>query len=173
MTATTWVLDDMRAAGPETRLGTVWQMVSDRVMGGVSDGQLHKETIAGRRAIRLAGTVRLENNGGFLQARLDLAPDDGLLDARGWTGIELDVRGDGGAYKLHLKTADLARPWQSYRHGFTAAPAWRTLRLPFAGFAAHRTEVPLDLARLRRLGLVAIGEARTVEVALAGLRLYV
>jgi hypothetical protein len=172
MSAGDRVLDDMAADGLQSTLGPAWRAVSDRVMGGVSDGALRKESVAGRAAIRLTGTVSLANNGGFVQASLDLAAQGGTLDARGWTGLELEVLGDGGSYKLHLKTADLPRPWQSYRQSFTATGDWRSVRLPFAGFAPHRTEAPLDLARLRRLGLVAIGEERAVDVALAGLRLY-
>jgi hypothetical protein len=172
MNTGTGLLDDMGRDGLGSALGPAWRAVSDRVMGGVSTGTLRKETVAGRPAIRLTGTVSLANNGGFLQASLDLAKDGGLLDVRGWTGLDLDVLGDGGHYKLLLKTADLPRPWQSYRQDFTAAGDWRTVRLPFAGFTAHRTDAPLDLARLRRLGLVAIGEEREVDVALAGLRLY-
>ncbi|RPH72296.1 MAG: CIA30 family protein, partial [Hyphomicrobiales bacterium] len=38
-------------------------------------------------------------------------------------------------------------------------------------FTAHRTEIPLDLRRLRRLGLVAIGRAFAADLALAHLRL--
>jgi len=149
-----------------------WALVSDAVMGGVSSGTLLRETLDGRAALRLRGAVRLENNGGFLQMAADLAPGGGLLDARGWDGLRLTVRGNGATYGVHLRTDGLARPWQSYRAQFATAPLWQTVDLRFADFAPHRTETPLDIARLRRIGIIAIGAAFEADVALADLRLF-
>ncbi len=166
------VIDDLTRPFPQTALGTRWELVSDTVMGGISRGDLWRETVAGRPALRLTGAVRLENNGGFLQMAMDLAPGGAILDASDWAGLELDVFGNGESYGVHLRSDAVTRPWQSWRQGFTAAPAWQTLRLPFAGFVPHRIDRPLDVARLRRLGLVAIGRAFSADLALAGLRLY-
>lgn len=168
----TAILDDLSRPHPETPLGTRWALVTDGVMGGVSDGRLRREEVAGRPALRLTGTVRTENNGGFVQMALDLAPDGGVLDARGWSGLEVDLLGNGAEYGVHLRTDAVARPWQSWRHPMTAAPAWTTLRLGFGDFAPHRIAAALDTARLRRLGLVAIGGAFAADVALGGLRLW-
>jgi hypothetical protein len=44
--------------------------------------------------------------------------------------------------------------------------------LPFAAFAAHRTEVPLRLERLHRIGLVAIGRAFEADLAIASLAFF-
>jgi hypothetical protein len=166
------ILDDLSCPFPDTPLGTRWAVITDAVMGGVSTGALRRETVQGRPALRLTGTVRLENNGGFVQMATDLSPGGGVLDAQGWEGLELDMLGNGAEYAVHLRTDAVTRPWQSWRQGFAAGPAWRTLRLPFAGFAPHRIAGPLDPARLRRLGLVAIGRAFEADLALAGLRLY-
>jgi hypothetical protein len=165
------IIDALDQPHPRATNGADWELIADRVMGGVSTGAMARETVAGRVALRMRGTVSLENNGGFLQMALDLAPG-GHVDARGWSGIELDVLGDGERYNLHLRTADVIRPWQSYRAEFTATPEWRSVRLPFTAFEAHRIDAPLDLSRLRRLGVVAIGRAFTVDVALAGARFY-
>lgn len=146
-------------------------MVTDGVMGGQSMGRLSREVLDGRRALRLQGRVSLENNGGFLQMAVDLAAS-GSLDARAFSGIALTVQGNGEVYGLHLRTSDLTAPWQSYRQSFTATREWQTLTLPFAGFAPHRTTTPLNLAHLRRLGLIAIGRAFEVDLALADIRLY-
>ena len=170
--AETLVLDDLSRPFPETPLGTRWGLVTDTVMGGVSQGRLTREAVAGRSALRLRGDVRLENSGGFVQMALDLAPGGGVLDARGWTGLALEVCGNGAAYGAHLRTDTVTRPWQSWRHPFPTAPQWHSLRLPFAAFAAHRIEGALQPGRLRRLGLVAIGRAFEADLALADLRLY-
>jgi Complex I intermediate-associated protein 30 (CIA30) len=42
-------------------------LFTDRVMGGVSNGTMVRETVAGRPAIRMRGDVSLENNGGFVR----------------------------------------------------------------------------------------------------------
>lgn len=69
-------------------------------------------------------------------------------------------------------TTDLDRPRQSYRLEFPVRPEWQSLRLPFADFVPHRTDAPFNLARLRRLGIVAIGRAFTADLALSGVRFY-
>jgi len=169
--ADTLLIDEFAVAGGPSRLGTPWRLVTDGVMGGVSAGGLSLTQIDGRRAQCLRGEVRLENNGGFVQAALDLAPKRDL-DASAYSGIRLLVRGNGEAYNLHLKTADLLLPWQSYRSTFPTGPEWREIRLPFGGFEPHRTGVPLNAGHLRSLGLVAIGRAFAAELCVAEIGLY-
>jgi hypothetical protein len=170
------IIDDLSDPAGLSALGIRWQLVTDQVMGGVSQGTLTRETVAGRPALVMRGDVRLENNGGFIQMALDLArpeaPGSGTLDARNWRGLEIDVYGARQSYGLHLRTTDLDRPWQSYRQEFAVQPEWQTLRLPFAEFMPHRTEAPLELSRLRRLGIVAIGRAFLADLALGGIRFY-
>ena len=172
MTATPGLIDDFLREHPETAIGTRWQLLSDAVMGGVSAGRMARTEHAGRHAIRMQGEVSLENNGGFLQIALDLAPDGGSFDASGFTGVAIVVAGNGEEYGLHLRTSELTRPWQSYRTSFVARPDWQDIRFPFAGFVAHRTETPLNLRLLRRLGIVAIGRAFAADVAVGGLHFY-
>lgn len=162
-----FVIDLLDQPFPLASIGTRWQFLTDGVMGGVSRGDLRRAEIAGRPANVMEGDVSLENNGGFIQMALDLAPGGGHFDARGYSGIHFDVLGNDAAYGLHLRTSDLEAPWQSYRQGFEAKPQWQTIMLPFDGFVPHRTAKPLDLAKLRRLGLVAIGRAFHAELALA------
>jgi hypothetical protein len=166
------IIDDLSRAAPEASIGTSWQLFTDQVMGGVSTGTMSRELVGGRLAIRMLGDVRLENNGGFVQLALDLSPDAGVVDASAWSGIELDLYGDDQEYGMHLRTSDLTRPWQSYRQSFRVLPEWQTIRLPFAGFSPYRTEIPLDLRRLRRLDLAAIGRAFSADLAIGGLRFF-
>jgi len=146
-----------------------WEAVTDRVMGGVSNAALAREELDGRTAVVLRGTVSLENNGGFIQMARDLGAGR-RFDASGYTAIALDLMGDGGAWGARLRTDGLTRPWQSYAQGFEAPIAWTTVTLPLRGFEPHRTDAPFDPARLRRLGLIAIGEARDAWLALSGWR---
>ena len=166
------IIDDLRFDPPRAVTGNGWALVSDRVMGGVSAGCMTRETVAGRDAIRMTGGVSLENNGGFLQVALDLGDAGGEVDARDWTGIRLEVFGNDQIYNLHLRTSDIRRPWESYRQSFRAPATWTSVNLPFYGFIPHRTERPLNLARLRRIGIVAIGREFEADIAIADIRFY-
>jgi hypothetical protein len=170
MPATTAIIDDLSCEPPIAAIGSNWQLLTDQVMGGVSKGTMVRDAVAGRAAIRMRGDVSLENNGGFVQIALDLSPDGAVFDASAWSGIEIDVFGNGEEYGVHLRTDALTRPWQSYRQIFTADAEWRTVQLPFLRFVPHRTDVLLDTHRLRRIGVVAIGRPFSCDLALGGLR---
>jgi hypothetical protein len=172
MTAALEVIDDLRFEPPMAVTGNRWVLVSDRVMGGASAGTMSRELVAGRDAIRMRGDVSLENNGGFLQVALDLGEAGNDVDASRWTGIGIDVFGNDQIYNLHLRTSDLQRPWESYRQGFHALPNWTTVHLPFSEFAPHRTERPLRLERLRRIGIVAIGREFEADLSISDIRFY-
>ena len=155
----------------DERAGDGWRFVADGVMGGMSSGRLAADEIDGRSCLRLQGQVRLENNGGFIQGALEV-PDKVREQAPAYTGIVLDVYGNGEQYNLHLRTRDLWLPWQSYRSTFTAGPQWQTLYLPFAGFEPYRTGKALDITRLKRIGIVAIGRAFAADVCIGRIGLY-
>ena len=144
-----------------------WDYVADSVMGGVSRGQAGPAQIAGRAAMRLTGAVSTDNGGGFIQMAFDLAEEAG-----GWTGLELDVCGNGERYDLRLRTTRLTRAWQSFRTDFVAPPKWATIKVPFDTLTAHRTDATFIAAELRRVGVVAVGREFTVDVAVSGVRLY-
>jgi len=165
------ILDDRSSGTLSATNGASWRAITDTVMGGLSSGNLIPTVIEGRDCLRLTGQVSLENNGGFVQASLDLS-EAGLLDASAYTGIEIEVFGNGEFYNLHLRTDDTRIVWQSYRASFQAQPNWQTTRLPFDRFQPHRIDKPLDKSKLRRLGVVAIGREMQADVCIALLSLY-
>ena len=57
----------------------------------------------------------------------------------------IDVYGNDETYNLHLRTADLWLPWQSYRATFQAPASWQTVQLPFVEFSPYKTSKALDL----------------------------
>ena len=165
------LIDDASSDDLLSALGTSWRSVSDRVMGGVSVAELTRETVQGKRCLRLTGPVRLDNNGGFIQASLELAPAGGTLDLSRFSAMHLLVRGNDERYSVHLRTADVYRPWQSYRAHFHASERWQEVVLPLSAFEPHRIEVPLDLRRVRRLGIVAIGREFVADLAVTRIEL--
>ena len=50
------VIDDLSSDDLVATIGTRWQLVTDRVMGGVSNGTLVGETVSRRPALRMRGT---------------------------------------------------------------------------------------------------------------------
>jgi hypothetical protein len=165
------ILDDRSSKTLLANNGCQWRAISDTVMGGTSSVQLVSTEVCGRTCLRLTGEVSLENNGGFVQASLDLS-EKGLLDASKFSGIEVDVLGNSQTYNLHLRTEDTKIVWQSYRASFNAAQNWQTIRLSFDSFIPHRIDVPLDTSRLRRLGAVAIGRTMQADICISRLALY-
>jgi len=166
------LIDDFSRNDLVSNLGTQWRSVSDKVMGGVSAASITNNTILDRSCLRLTGRVSLGNDGGFVQASLDLAPEGGGLDASGFTGVRIVARGNDEKYSVHLRTPDNVRPWQSYRAHFIAGAQWESFELPFSHFVPHRLEAALDITRLRRIGLVAIGRAFDADLSVSELSLY-
>jgi hypothetical protein len=171
MTDDLLIVDDRHSGDYRSTLGTSWRLITDGVMGGMSDGQLTIDRIADRPCLRLRGDVRLENNGGFVQAALDLEATP-AQHASGYEGLLLDVYGNDEDYNLHLRTAAVWLPWQSWRASFRAPAGWQTVRLPFADFEPYRITSALDREQLERIGIVAIGRAFRADLCVARVALY-
>jgi hypothetical protein len=168
---TTLVIDDRSSGDYSTGTGGEWRLVTDTVMGGVSNGQLTVEEIDGRRCLRLRGEVRTENNGGFIQAALDLETQR-VRDASAFDGVVIDVYGNDETYSLHLRQDGLWLPWQAFRASFTAPPEWQTHYLPFEQFLPHKTSAALKPDRLKRIGVVAIGRAFSADLCVGRIGYY-
>lgn len=165
------IIDDRRSGDMSATLGGSWRLVTDGVMGGLSSGNITHDEIEGRACLRLRGDVRLENRGGFLQAALDIQ-QTAAADASAYRGLLLEVFGNDRDYNLHLRTADVWLPWQSYRASFHAPPRWQVIRLPFKDFSGYRIGTKLDLKHLRRIGLLAIGDAFAADLCVARVAFY-
>jgi hypothetical protein len=116
-----------------------WEYVADNVMGGVSNGDMRQETYQGRKASVLYGDVSLDNNGGFIQIACNLGADENTFDASEWTGLELDVSGNGERYDIrrhnffkrlafaeHFKLSDRSK-LRAYRLAVPATSKFRPL----------------------------------------------
>jgi len=165
------VLDDRSSGDARAQYGAGWHLFTDGVMGGVSKGDLTFDIVDNRRCMRLSGDVSLENNGGFVQISLDIN-EGRTINAEGYKGFLLDIYGNAEEYNMHLRTEETRRPWQSYRATFRAVPSWQTIFLPFSLFEPYRIELPIDLAGIRRIGIVAIGRAFAANLCIGRVALY-
>ncbi|UQB41914.1 CIA30 family protein [Thiomicrospira microaerophila] len=153
-----------------TESGQAWDYVSDQVMGGQSQGQiLQQQEKSGGWVTCLQGEVSLENNGGFIQMQFDLSA---IKDISQFDGFYVTWRGLAPAVAAHLKTSELRQPWQSYKNNLFPALDWKNDYWTFSQFAPYRTGIPLNLERLTRFGLLAIGQAGGVNLCVRELGLF-
>lgn len=147
-----------------------WTYVSDRVMGGVSDGQARIETIDGAPALRLTGQVSTANRGGFIQARVSL--DDPLPATV--QGLVLRLRGNGEGYFVHLRTAGTVLPWQYYQAPVATTPDWAEVRIPLVAFkpSGNLLRGTPRADALRSVGIVAYGRDHTADITVQWIGFY-
>ena len=104
-----------------------WRIVNDTVMGGRSKSTW--ENIDGKNA-KFAGTLSLENNGGFCSVRTD--PKD--LGLNRTLGFLIKVLGDGRSYNFNARSLK-TRGGVNYRANFTTIKGKVSeLWLPFKDF---------------------------------------
>lgn len=94
------------------------------------------------------------------------------FDVSAWDGIEYEVYGDGDTYDVRLRTAQLTRPWQSFRAYFVGNPHRQEVKLPFSSLVSHRVEAIFDPACLRRIGILAIGRERDACISVSNIGFY-
>lgn len=151
---------------PETR----WRFLADTVMGGVSTGRMQFETEDGRPHARLTGQVSTENNGGFIQMRLDLDNPP----PKGAQGLRLVVRGNDTRYFVHLRTHSTLLPWQYFQAGFMVSPEWVEVRLPFDRFAPSGRLLGKHPKPdgLTSVGIVAFGRDHAADISVREVGFY-
>ena len=149
MLAQTSMLFDFTNANTSTD----WLPVNDSVMGGVSDSALE---VTPEGNAHFAGTVSLENNGGFASIRTLV--DGSRLE--GHNGIRMRVKGDGNTYSLRLRTNRLF-DGVSFRAMFeTTEGEWIEIDIPFGSFTPTfrgrtlRNVGPLEPASVRQMGIL-------------------
>ena len=152
--------------------GASWRGFSDRVMGGVSDADFRRASVAGKDCVRLTGRVTRDSGGGFIQMALDLGARGADFDGSAYAGIEILVYGNNEDYNVHIRTADCGWYDQSYRATFKAEPRWKSLRFAWPGFEANGVTTPLDPVRLQRVAVLGWMRDFTADISLAKIALY-
>jgi hypothetical protein len=166
------VLTDFAPEEPYIIEGAGWRGFSDRVMGGMSNVSLNRDTIAGKNCARLTGTVTRESNGGFIQMALYFGADEAELDGSAYSGLELLVYGNNEDYNVHLRTADCGWYDQSYRYTFFAKPEWQRVRIKWSEFEANSVTAAFNSARINRIAILGWMREFQADIALARLSLY-
>ena len=176
--AETMIIDDMRNANGEAEKADFceatserWCFVTDKVMGGVSEGRFEIKVDGKDSHYNMQGNVSTENNGGFLQFRTKINDHPiGKL----YKGIRIQVRGNNEEYAVHIRTKYLFLPWQYYQSKFFATSEWKIIELPLKSFNKSNFYQPSIISSIdiKTLGIVAIGRDFQANIDLRYIELY-
>jgi len=168
----TMIIDDFLDPNNISSFGTKWILVTDRVMGGVSQGDYVFGQDVFFRYINMRGNVSLENNGGFVQIALALTENSKTLDARAFSGVRFWVRGNVDRYYVHLRNNQTGLPWQYYSAAFTASENWEQIEIPFEQFKPQALNEKLKVDNLSQIAIVGAKKAYQIDVYLGPIEFY-
>ena len=150
-----------------------WQYISDKTMGGISDGQATLEQDEGKFFARLTGNVSTENNGGFIQLRSNLSFVNFDKNNKKLKGVRLEVRGNGEIYHIFIRTTKTRSYRDYYSISFITTSDWEIVDLPFNKFK-HRLSNNSDLEdkSIGTFGIVAYGRNFKSDVSVSKIIFY-
>ena len=113
-----------------------WQIVDDRVMGGMSQGSF---SVNSDGLGLFEGYVTTENNGGFSSLRYSFE----AINTNGFEFIVLNLKGDGKSYQFRLKSDYNQR--HSYIYTFKTTGSKEEIVIPLSMFAPSFRGRSLDI----------------------------
>ena len=153
--------------------GLYWQYISDRTMGGVSNGQVTLEQDGEVSFAKLTGNVSTRNNGGFIQLRSRISFANSEKGGKALQGVRLNVRGNGEIYHIFIRTNDTRSYSDYYSASFQANPTWQVIDLPFSAFERKRVRNSTLYAKnIRTFAIVAYGRDFTSDISVSRIDFY-
>ena len=149
-----------------------WQYISDRTMGGISNGMAVLDKDGDKYFARLTGNVSTKNNGGFIQLRSTLEFIDFDKSTRTLKGVRLKVRGNGEVYHIFIRTSETRSYRDYFASTFKAEDKWKTVDLPFSNFKNKFSNKDLDGNDIRTFGIVAYGREFQADISVSEINLY-
>ncbi len=149
-----------------------WHYISDRTMGGISNGKAFldedKETIFAR----LTGNVSTENNGGFIQLRSTLSFINLNNHKKEIKGVRLNTKGNGEMYHIFIRTSDTRSYRDFYYITFITSDEWEIVDLPFSKFKHRLSNSVLNGNDIQTFGIVAYGRDFFSDVSVSEIIFY-
>lgn len=139
------------------KAGQTWRILNDGVMGGRSASTIDYS----EDHLRFAGTISLENNGGFASMRSPY----GSMDLSEYKELRMRVRGDGSSFGMVLETS---RTWfyPNYKVTFDATEEWQELVFSLRDFDEYvvgrkqgKKMTDKNLQNVIRLGIITNDKA--------------
>ena len=171
--------------------GNNWRYVSDRVMGGVSDGEVFLEQDGDVIYARLTGNVSTRNNGGFIQLSSSSSSTyvplmiqsirNSEKNGKELQGVRLNVRGNGEIYYIFIRTNETRSFSDYYQASFVADADWKMIDLPFDEFVRNGTNIAgsdtvsdsmLAARNIRSFGIMAYGRDFLADLSVATVDFY-
>ena len=139
-----------------------WTFVSDKVMGGVSSGQVLFQSKDDENYAHISGNVSTKNNGGFIQIRRKF----NNINLQKANFINIIVKGNNQKYFLHFRTSGTILPWQYYQLGFNVQESFQTYNLPIADFKRSSFFISKKIIseKITSIGIVAFGRDHKVAL---------
>ena len=135
---------------------TNWKMITDQVMGGISQGQFNYQKIGDDDTLVLTGSVSTKNNGGFIQIRRNLN-NVNLNDVK---KVMIIAKGNYEKYFIHLRTTFTVLPWQYYQSSFVVENNFKSFVLPLSDFKRSGYLLPkrINPNNIKSIAIVAFGK---------------
>ena len=141
---------------------TNWKIITDQVMGGISQGQFNYQKIGDDNAIILTGSVSTKNNGGFIQIRRNL----NNVNLNKVKIIKIIAKGNYEKYFIHLRTTFTVLPWQYYQSSFVVKNNFKSFVLPLSDFKRSGYLLPkmINPKNIKSIAIVAFGKDYNAEL---------
>ena len=149
-----------------------WGYISDRTMGGISNGQAVLEKDGDIFFARLIGNVSTDNNGGFIQLRSTLSFVNLHNKNKTLKGVRLNTKGNGETYHIFIRTSETRSYSDFYYATFIADEEWEIVNLPFTKFKHRFSNSVLDGNDIQTFGIVAYGRDFISDVSVSNIIFY-
>jgi len=117
-----------------------WRIIDDGVMGGLSQGKFSIDPDGNGV---FAGTVSLENNGGFSSVRYQCDKIKVTKDSK----VRIRLKGDGKEYQFRIK--DKTSSYYSYITTFKTSGNWETIEIKLSDLYPSFRGRTLDLPNFK------------------------
>ena len=147
-----------------------WVFFTDRVMGGISRGELTYNLDKEQNFYKMRGNVSTANNGGVIQFRTNIRD----LPDVDFNGVRIMVRGNNQDYYIHIRTKLTPLPWQYYQTQFKVNNNWEIIEIPFDEFSKSNFYQPNSFKPkdIRTLAIVAYGKDYNANIDLGLIEFY-
>ena len=150
-----------------------WQYISDKTMGGISNGKATLEQDEGVFFARLTGDVSTKNNGGFIQIRSKFSFSNFKKKNKKMKGVRLNVRGNGEIYHIFIRTSQTKSYRDYYSISFKTKSNWDLVELPFNKFKNKLSgDLNLEDKDIKTFGIVAYGRDFTSDLSISNIIFY-
>ena len=145
-----------------------WSFVSDKVMGGVSSGNVEFLPLENNFLAHITGKVSTENKGGFIQIRRNLSK----INLENSKFIDITANGNNQKYFVHIRTAGTLLPWQYYQADFNVNNEFKVFRLPINNFKRSSSFLSnkINPKRITSIGIVAFGRDHIADIIIKEIR---